>query len=353
MGRTALITGITRQDGSYLAELLLAKGMWVYGLVRRSSVPNTGRIQHILPDITLLNGDITDQSSLMTALQIVAPDEIYNLAAQSHVGTSFIYPLATMETTGLGVTKLLEALRLSGGKARFYQASTSEIIGQENQTIFAPRSPYACAKLYAHWTVINYRQAYNLYACSGILYNHESPRRGHDFVTRKITRAVARIKYGLQDRLILGNISSYRDWGFAGDYVRAMHLMLQQDEPRDHIIATGHTHSVADFVAKAFEYAGISDWRSYLEIDAQLYRPSDVDMLIGNPSGAREALGWEPHVSFDELVQMMVEHDLREVSKHAIKKGIFQDYHTGEYSSRESSRQAQKTGSSYSLECGG
>lgn len=312
--KRALITGITGQDGSYLAELLLAKGYSVYGLVRRLSTPNTDRIEHILDSVTLIPGDLLDQSSLAAALDTAAPDEVYNLAAMSHVGTSFNQPVATMEITGLGCTRLLEALRLSGGSARFYQASTSEIVGQENQLCFYPRSPYGAAKLYAHWTTINYREAYRMYACAGILYNHESPRRGLDFVTRKITSAVARIKYGLQDRLVLGNLNAYRDWGFAGDYVRAMWLMLQQERPREFVIATGHTHSVGEFARKAFEYAGISDWMAYTEVNAHLYRPTDVDILVGNAYEARDLLGWEPEMSFDQLVATMMEAELKAVS---------------------------------------
>lgn len=316
MGKVALITGITGQDGSYLAEFLLAKGYTVYGLVRRLSTPNTSRITHILDDLTLLPGDLLDQTSLLEAVQEAAPDEVYNLAAMSHVGQSFREPVATMEITGLGATRLLEALRLSGGDAHFYQASTSEIVGQADQSCMHPRSPYGAAKLYAHWSTINYREAYNMYACAGILYNHESPRRGLDFVTRKITHGVARIKYGLQDRLVLGNLNAYRDWGFAGDYVRAMWAMLQQNTPAEYVIASGHSHSVGEFCAKALEFAGLTQypWHYYVEIDASLYRPSEVDILIGDAGRARDALGWEPEVSFDELIAMMVQHDLRAVS---------------------------------------
>lgn len=311
MGKTALITGITGQDGSYLAELLLAKGYKVSGLVRRLSTPNTERIEHILDQLTLMQGDMLDQSSLMEAIEQAQPDEVYNLAAMSHVGTSFKQPIATMEITGLGCTRLLEALRITGSQARFYQASTSEIIGQADQQYYKPRSPYAAAKLYAHWTVTNYREGYGMFACSGILYNHESPRRGLDFVTRKITNGIARIKAGLQDKIELGNLNAYRDWGYAGDYVQAMWLMLQQPEPEDFVIATGETHSVGEFVALACTYAGLQlPWHTYVDIDPAMMRPTDVDILVGNASKAYEKLGWKPQVGFEELVCLMVQADV-------------------------------------------
>ena len=317
----ALISGVTGQDGSYLCEFLLAKGYKVYGLVRRLSSPNTSRIEHILPDITLLTGDLLDQSSLERAIGIAQPDEVYNLAAMSHVGLSFQQPAATGEYNGLGVVRLLEAIRLSGGEIKFYQASTSELFGnalvspQDEVAPFYPRSPYGCAKLYAHHSVISYREAYGMYACAGILFNHESPRRGLDFVTRKISLAVARIKCGLQESLDIGNINAYRDWGYAGDYVEAMWLMLQQYKPRDYVIATGKTHSVGEFIALACEYAGLPlPWHDYVNIDPAFNRPSDVHCLIGDASLARRELGWKPKVNFVQLVNMMVEADLQLVS---------------------------------------
>lgn len=322
MTRTALVTGISGQDGSYLAEFLLQKGYRVFGLVRRLSAPNYDRIAHILPDITLLTGDMLDQSSLIEAIQEAQPSEVYNLAAMSHVGTSFKQPVATMEITGLGCTRLLEALRITGSQARFYQASTSEIIGQKDQQYYKPRSPYAAAKLYAHWTVANYRDGYGMYACSGILYNHESPRRGLDFVTRKITDGVARIKYGLQDKIELGNLNAYRDWGYAGDYVAAMWLMLQQDAPEDFVIATGETHSVGEFAALACAYAGLPlPWHNYVDIDPAMLRPTDIDVLVGDASKAREKLGWQPQVGFEELVCLMVQADLKKEQEHVTRIG--------------------------------
>jgi GDPmannose 4,6-dehydratase len=311
MTKTALVTGCTGQDGSYLCELLLAKGYKVFGLVRRSSTPNTSRIEHILPDITLINGDLLDQSSLMEAIGRAHPDEVYNLAALSHVGISFSQPVATMEVTGLGCTRMLEAIRIVNPYIKFYQASSSEIIGQEDQGHFKPRSPYAASKLYAHWSTANYRDGYGMFACSGILYNHESPRRGLEFVTRKITNGVARIKYGLQESIKLGNLNAYRDWGFAGDYVQAMWLMLQQDAPKDYVIATGHTNSIGAFAAKACELAGLPlPWHNYIDIDETLIRPNDVDCLVGDSTLARQELGWEPTVTFSELVAMMIQSDL-------------------------------------------
>jgi GDPmannose 4,6-dehydratase len=326
----AFITGITGQDGSYLAELLLEKGYQVYGLVRRSSTPNTGRIEHILDNITLIQGDLLDQSSLMEAVGHARPDEIYNLAALSHVGLSFSQPIATMEVTGLGTTRLLEAIRLVSPASRFYQASSAEIIGQENQAYYKPRSPYAASKLYAHWTTANYRDGYGLFACSGILYNHESPRRGLDFVTRKITDGVARIKYGLQHTIKLGNLNAYRDWGYAGDYVKAMWLMLQEDSPQDFVIATGETHSVGEFAALACEYAGLQrPWHNYVEVNPDFCRPNDVELLVGDSSKARTELGWSPQVSFKALVAMMVESDLRRVNNEAQSR-TYSVHHPGD-----------------------
>jgi GDPmannose 4,6-dehydratase len=314
MSKTALITGITGQDGSYLAELLLAKGYKVYGLIRRSSTPNTSRIEHILDRVNLIEGDLLDISSLMMALQVAQPDEVYNLAALSHVGLSFSQPVATMEVTGLGCTRLLEAIRIVSPGTRFYQASSSEIIGQEDQAYYKPKSPYAASKLYAHWTTANYRDGYGMFACSGILYNHESPRRGLDFVTRKITNGVARIKYGLQETIKLGNLNAYRDWGFAGDYVQAMWLMLQQEQPKDYVIASGETHMIGEFVELACEYADLPEhWSEYVDIDETLFRPNDVNVLVGDSTLARQELGWEPTVNFSELVHMMVQSDLAQV----------------------------------------
>lgn len=315
---TALITGITGQDGSYLAELLLSKGYKVYGLVRRLSATNYERIEHILDQITLLDGDLLDQSSLSRALEIATPDEVYNLAAQSHVGLSFEQPIATGEYNALGPVRLLEAIRRTGADIRFYQASTSELFGnvgrrQNELTPFRPRSPYAIAKLYAHQATINYRDAYGLFACCGILFNHESPRRGLDFVTRKISMGVARIRAGLQDSLELGNLQTYRDWGFAGDYVEAMWLMLQQDRPQEYVIATGESHTVGEFVEKAFAYAGL-DAHKYVRISPRYYRPTDVTKLEGDATKARRDLEWAPRVSFEQLVAMMVEHDLERIS---------------------------------------
>lgn len=337
MDRTALIAGITGQDGSYLAEFLLAKGYKVFGLVRRLSTPNTSRIAHILPDITLLTGDLLDQSSLTLALDKARPDEVYNLAAMSHVGLSFEQPAAAGEYNGLGVVRLLEAIRLVGHPGiKFYQASTSELFGnalvspQNEVTPFYPRSPYGVSKLYAHHSVINYREAYGMFACAGILFNHESPRRGLDFVTRKISLAVARIKCGLQESLDIGNINAYRDWGYAGDYVEAMWLMLQQDAPRDYVIATGKTHSVGEFIALACEYAGFPlPWHNYVNIDPAFYRPSDVHCLVGDASLAFIELGWKPKVNFVQLVHMMVEADMQLVSSQKTSK----EYHNYEYAS--------------------
>ncbi len=318
--QNALITGITGQDGSYLAEFLLAKEYHVYGMVRRASTFNDERIRHLLDRIEIIDADLLDQLSLIQALRQSQADEVYNLAAMSFVATSFQQPVATGEYTALSVTRMLEAVRLFDKPVRFYQASTSEMFGkvqtvpQSEQTPFYPRSPYGVAKLYGHWITTNFRESYDMFACSGILFNHESPRRGVEFVTRKISRSVARIKHGLQDKLMLGNLDAERDWGFAGDYVEAMWLMLQQEKPEDYVIATGQTHSVRDFVKAAFASAGIKDWQKYVEIDPQFFRPAEVDQLIGNASKARKQLGWQPRVSFEELVYMMVESDLRQVT---------------------------------------
>ncbi len=316
----AFITGITGQDGSYLAEFLLEKGYRVYGTIRRTSTFSGERIQHLLKDIELIDADLLDQLSLVRALRYSRADEVYNLAAMSFVGNSFQQPIATAEYTGISVTRLLEAIQLCDWPIRFYQASTSEMFGkvqtvpQNEHTPFYPRSPYGVAKLYGHWSTVNFRESYNMFACSGILFNHESPRRGLEFVTRKISNAVARIKMGLQKKLALGNLEAQRDWGFAGDYVEAMWRILQRDCPEDFVIATGVTHSVRDFVVAAFAYVGISDWQSYLEIDPQLFRPAEVDQLIGDASKAHTKLEWYPEVRFEQLVAMMVESDLQRVS---------------------------------------
>src|SRR3989454_5779344 len=319
--KKALVTGITGQDGSYLTELLLSKGYTVHGIIRRSSSFNTGRIDHIYQDphdpsprLRLVYGDLNDASSLNKIIRTIAPDEIYNLGAQSHVRVSFDVPEYTGEITGLGTVRLLEALRESGVKAKFYQASSSEMYGnapspQSETTPFAPRSPYAAAKLYAHWMTVNYRDAYGIYACSGILFNHESPRRGETFVSRKITRAASRIKLKLQDKLYLGNLGAKRDWGYAPEYVEAMWLMLQQDEPGDYVIATGETHSVQEFVEAAFGLLDL-DWKEYVQVDPRYFRPTEVDLLVGDPSIAKNKLGWRSTASFKDLVRIMVEADL-------------------------------------------
>ncbi len=317
----ALVTGITGQDGSYLAEFLLAKGYEVYGLIRRSSVVTDQRIRHLIDKVELIDGDLLDQLSLIKAMRTARPDEVYNLAAQSFVPTSWGQPVLTGEFTALGVTKMLEAVRVADWPVRFYQASSSEMFGkvqevpQTETTPFYPRSPYGVAKVYGHWITVNYRESYNLYACSGILFNHESPRRGLEFAPRKIARAVARIKLGKQQEIRLGNLDARRDWGFAGDYVRAMWLMLQQDAPDDYVIATGETHSVAEFCELAFRRVGIDNWRDYIVIDPALLRPAEVDLLIGDPSKAREKLGWHPEVSFEGLVNLMVDADLTEEAR--------------------------------------
>ncbi|MCG3178542.1 MAG: GDP-mannose 4,6-dehydratase [Phycisphaerae bacterium] len=319
--RKALISGITGQDGSYLAELLLGKGYEVHGIVRRSSSFSTGRIDHLYQDphasgarLFLHYGDLTDGAGLRQILSAVGPDEVYNLAAQSHVRVSFDQPVYTVQADAVGTVRFLEAIRDTGLKTRFYQASSSEMFGQvaetpqRETTPFHPRSPYGCAKLFSHWQVINYRESYGMFACSGILFNHESPRRGETFVTRKITRAATRIKEGLQDKVYLGNLAAKRDWGFAGDYVQAMWLMLQQETPDDYVIATGETHSVQEFVEEAFALLGL-DWHKHVEIDPRYFRPAEVDLLLGDAGKARAKLGWQPTVTFKELARMMVEHD--------------------------------------------
>jgi GDPmannose 4,6-dehydratase len=320
--KKALITGITGQDGSYLAELLLKKGYEVWGIIRRSSSFHTGRIDHLYKDpheqprLRLVYGDLTDGSNLSTIMNDVKPDEVYNLGAQSHVRVSFDMPIYTADTDGLGTLRLLEAIRGSDKPVKFYQASSSEMYGkvveipQTEKTPFHPRSPYGCAKVYSFWQTLNYREAYGLFACNGILFNHESPRRGETFVTRKITRAATRIKCGLQDKLYLGNLDAKRDWGFAGDYVEAMWLMLQRDEPDDYVVATGESHSVREFVAEVFGYLDL-DWEKYVEIDPRYLRPSEVDHLQGDPSKAKKVLGWEPKVTFKELAKMMTDADMK------------------------------------------
>jgi GDPmannose 4,6-dehydratase len=322
MSKVALISGITGQDGSFLSELLLNKGYEVYGIIRRSSTFNTDRINHLYEDphekgtrLRLLYGDLNDSSSLNTILRKVQPEEIYNLGAQSHVRVSFDIPEYTGEVTGLGTVRFLEAIREIGIKPKFYQASSSELYGQVAETPqtettpFRPRSPYGCAKAYAYYITVNYRESYGMFACNGILFNHESERRGETFVSRKITRAAARIKVGLQKKLYLGNLDARRDWGHARDYVEAMWLIMQADEPDDYVIATGETHSVREFLDRTFGYLDL-DWKAYVEIDPRYFRPAEVDLLLGDARKAREKLGWEPKVSFDELVRLMVDSDL-------------------------------------------
>ncbi len=315
MRRKALITGITGQDGSYLAEFLLGKNYHVCGLVRRSSTINFERIAHLQDEVELIPGDLLDESSLIAALRKAEPDEVYNLAAQSFVPTSWTQPVLTGEFTALGVTRVLDAIRVVNPAIRFYQASSSEMFGmveespQSESTRFYPRSPYGVAKLYGHWITVNARESYGLYACSGILFNHESPRRGIEFVTRRVTHNVARIKLGLQQKLKMGNLEAERDWGFAGDYVRAMWLMLQQDEPADYVIATGKTHSVRQLLEIAFERVGL-DYRNYVETDTELLRPAEVHHLRGNYAKAQVMLGWQPRVTFAELIGMMIDNDL-------------------------------------------
>jgi GDPmannose 4,6-dehydratase len=314
--KRALITGITGQDGSYLAELLLDEGYEVHGMVRRASTEKFDRIEHLRERITLHQGDLLDQRSLVDTLRASRPDEVYNLAAMSFVALSWVQPTLTADFTGVGVTRMLEALREACPEARFYQASSSEMFGkvrevpQNEQTPLYPRSPYGVAKVYGHFITINYRESYGLHATSGILFNHESERRGLEFVTRKITWHAAAIKHGLRDKLALGNLDAQRDWGYAKDYVRAMWLMLQQDAAEDFVIATGETHTVRDCVQVAFDEAGFSDWERYVEIDPQFLRPAEVDLLIGDPTKARERLGWVPETSFEELIRLMTRADL-------------------------------------------
>ena len=311
----ALVTGITGQDGSYLAEFLLEKGYQVVGMVRRTSTTNFDRIKHIQDKLILTQGDLLDQASLVDIMREYQPDEIYNLAAQSFVPTSWKQPVLTGEFTALGVTRMLEAMRMVAPEARFYQASSSEMFGkvrrvpQNEDTPFYPRSPYGVAKVYGHWITVNYRESYDLFACSGILFNHESPRRGLEFVTRKVTRGAARIKLGLAQELAMGNLEAQRDWGFAGDYVRAMWLMLQQEQPGDYVVATGKTHSVRQLLEVAFRLVDL-DYQEHVRVDHQFIRPADVDRLVGDASKAREKLGWKPEVGFEKLVEMMVDADL-------------------------------------------
>jgi GDPmannose 4,6-dehydratase len=314
--KRALITGITGQDGSYLAELLLDEGYEVHGMVRRASTEKFDRIEHLRDRITLHQGDLLDQRSLVDTMRAARPAEVYNLAAMSFVALSWVQPTLTADFTGVSVTRMLEALREACPEARFYQASSSEMFGkvrevpQNETTPLYPRSPYGVAKVYGHFITINYRESYGLHATSGILFNHESERRGLEFVTRKITWHAAAIKHGLRDKLALGNLDAKRDWGYAKDYVKAMWLMLQQDEPEDFVIATGHTHTVRDCVRIAFDEAGLSDWEPYVEIDPQFLRPAEVDLLIGDPTKAKERLGWVPETSFEELIRLMTRADL-------------------------------------------
>ncbi len=323
--KRALITGITGQDGSYLAEFLLEKGYKVYGIVRRTSTTNLERIAHLEGEIELIYADLLDENSLIHALKVAEPDEVYNLASQSFVPASWSQPVLTGEFTALGVTRLLDAIRVVNPRIRFYQASSSEMFGearevpQNEQTPFHPRSPYGVAKVYGHWITVNYRESYGMFACSGILFNHESPRRGLEFVTRKVTHAVARIKYGVQQELRLGNLEARRDWGYARDYVEAMWLMLQQDEPDDYVIATGETHSVRELCELAFGCVGL-DYRDYVVVDPSLFRPAEVNLLVGDASKARRRLGWEPKVRFEELIKMMVEADLALVAEQLAKR---------------------------------
>ncbi len=318
MSKRALITGITGQDGSYLAEFLLSKGYEVYGMVRRTSTVRYERIQHIQNQIQIVQGDMGDHASLITAISTIQPDEIYNLAAQSFVPTSWNQPVFTGDITGLGVTRILDAIRSVNPGIKYYQASSSEMFGkvrevpQKESTPFYPRSPYGVAKVYGHWITVNYRESYDLFTCSGILFNHESPRRGLEFVTRKVTHHAAMIKLELAKEIRIGNLESQRDWGFAGDYVRAMWLMLQQEEPEDYVIATGKTHSVERLLEVAFGHVGLN-WRDYTVQDPQFMRPAEVDLLVGDASKAKRKLGWQPEVSFEELIGMMVDSDLKKL----------------------------------------
>ncbi len=327
----ALITGITGQDGSYLAELLLNKGYEVHGLIRRTSSFSTARIDHLYQDphenrrLELHYGDLSDGTNISALLHDIRPDEVYNLAAQSHVRVSFDQPIYTVDVGALGVLRLLEAIRKMDHPPRFYQASSSEMYGkvletpQTEKTPFYPRSPYGCGKVYGFWQTVNYREAYDLFACNGILFNHESPRRGETFVTRKITRAATRIKLGLQDKLFLGNLDARRDWGFAGDYVEAMWRMLQHDTPDDYVVATGETHSVREFLDEVFGYLDV-DWQPHVEIDPRYFRPTEVELLLGDATKARTVLGWEPKVTFRDLARMMVDEDMRIARHEAIIK---------------------------------
>ncbi|CUH97269.1 GDP-mannose 4,6-dehydratase [Propionispora sp. 2/2-37] len=320
--KSALITGITGQDGAYLAKLLLQKNYEVYGLLPRRSTPSIWRLQFlgIQEEVRLIAGDLTDFSSLSRAVALAKPDEVYNLGAQSYVGTSWQQPVLTAQTTGLGVLHVLEAIRLENSNSKFYQASTSELFGltedpvQSESTLFYPRSPYGVAKLFGHWMTVNYRESYDMFACCGILFNHESPLRGMEFVTRKVTDAVARIKLGIQKELRLGNIEAKRDWGFAGDYVEAMWLMLQQEKPDDYVIATGRTTTVRDMCKIAFSHVGL-DYEDFIVVDPNLYRPAEVEVLLGNPDKAKRKLGWQARTSLQDLIQMMVEADLERVRK--------------------------------------
>jgi GDPmannose 4,6-dehydratase len=325
--KKALITGITGQDGSYLAELLLQKGYEVHGIIRRASTFNTGRIDHLYADphingvsFFLHYGDISDSTNLIKLLYRLKPDEVYHLAAQSHVRVSFDIPEYTGDVSGLGTVRILEAIRETGIKTKFYQASSSEMFGmaqevpQKETTPFYPRSPYGCSKVYAYWSTVNYRESFGMFACNGILFNHESPRRGETFVTRKITRGLARIKAGLEDAIYLGNLDAKRDWGYAKEYVEAMWLMMQQDQPEDYIIATGETHTVKEFLEEAFGCAGL-DWQKHVKIDPRYYRPAEVDLLLGDASKAKRKLGWEPKTTFPELVRLMVDADIELVNK--------------------------------------
>ncbi len=317
--KRAIITGITGQDGSYLAEFLLSRGYEVHGMVRRSSTENFERIGHLRSRVHLHQADLLDQLSIIEFLRDVRPREVYNLAAQSFVPTSWVQPVLTGEFTALGVTRMLEGIRLVDRKIRFYQASSSEMFGrvqetpQTERTPFWPRSPYGVAKVYGHWITVNYRESYDLFACSGILFNHESPRRGKEFVTRKISHAVASIKRGLQKELRLGNLDARRDWGYAGDYVRAMWLMLQQEKPDDFVVATGEDHTVREFCRIAFDHVGL-DWRKFVKVDRKFFRPAEVNLLRGNPAKARRKLGWKREVTFEKLVRMMVDADLERLS---------------------------------------
>jgi len=321
MKKTALITGITGQDGSYLAELLLEKGYRVVGMTRRTSTDVHERIQHIVDDIEFVSGDLLDQTSITSIVESVKPNEVYNLAAQSFVPASWAQPVLTGEFTALGVTRVLEAIRSVNPKIKFYQASSSEMFGkvqetpQRESTPFYPRSPYGVAKVYGHWITVNYRESYDLFAVSGILFNHESCRRGREFVTRKISDGVARIKLDLAKNIVLGNLDAKRDWGYAGDYVRAIWMMLQQDKPDDYVIATGRTHSVRDFLKIAFETAGLGPYEDYVKTDPRFMRPAEVDMLVGDASKAKRVLGWVPEHSFEDLVEMMVKADIDRLSR--------------------------------------